>query len=124
MPLKPIIPDRETDWIPPSQVGDESPTTFKIRPITSEENRYLDNITSSVDQTENHRYIRTGDVLWWRVKFGLAGVENYDVPFKMEPSKHTKRKCVADAFLETLPHLEFCQLAGAIADYSDPDEGE
>lgn len=124
MPLKPIVPDRTEEWIPPSQKDDESPTIFIIRPLTHREYRHIDNITRAADLTTGRQDFRTGDVIWWRVKFGLAGVHNYNVEFKTGKIPETSRPCVTDAFIETLPRLELLQLSGAIADLAEPDEGE
>lgn len=128
MPLKPLTPDREYEFTPPSQLNDPEPTVFLLRPLTHEEQRHLDNKSSYLEPDgsgENVVAPRTGDVLWLRVKFGLAGVkQNYAVPFKLDRTPLSSRPCVTDAFINSLPRTEFVQLAARIRELAEPSDLE
>ena len=123
--MKPIDPFAQTDWVHPSEedAPPEEQSRWKLRVPTLRERRHIQNASAYVragtTESETVMDIRTGDVDYYRVLFGLAGVENFPGWETTEhPLDKTLPQVPTDGFLTTIPQAVYSDLSSKLAELS------
>jgi len=120
--VKPIDPARAVDYIHPTDREGGTPdgapradaTAFRVRALTKRQRAELLDAMGGTASGANIGSSRHQTVRW-----GLAGVEHYDIAFTTEDDKSAVGgKAPTEAFLDTIPDEVFRDLAAKIQSLS------
>lgn len=128
--MRPIDPKLTRRFIHPSEENLDPglQTAFLLRGLTFRERTFVESqgtrMIGATQRKEDMQFdLRSGDMKRWRIKLGLAGVENFP-GWATEPGPFDGAPVAADSFLDTVPDFALAWVNERIKDLTEVSEAD